>query len=188
MTTNEGYLTHTLPVKTSELIWSKAIAAIFWTLISFIVIMIAVLILTFNAEGFKEFFPMFVEMCSDFIHSYGASVHIPLIIAELILGALLNGIFFIFSVYASIAIGQLFDKHKIAWAIVSYFLIDVGIQLISTITSIPVVENISIESPIELVTLASNQFIPISLAFTGVVSLILYSITWYIFKIKLNLE
>ena len=188
MTTNEGYLTHTLPVKTSELIWSKAITAIFWTMISFIVIAIAAIILTFDAEGWKELFSFITEMNSDFINTCSAAINVPLVILELILATLVNGLFFIFTVYASIAIGQLFSKHKVACAIVAYFLIDAAIQLITGLITIPVAENISFSELADLVNFGTNQFIPYSIAFTGVLSAVLYFVTWYIFKNKLNLE
>ena len=188
MTTNEGYLTHPLPVKTSELIWSKAITAIFWTIISFIVIAIAALILTFNAEGWKELFPMLMEMYSDFMNTYSATINVPLVILEVLLAALINGLFFIFTIYASIAIGQLFSKHKVAWAIVAYFLIDVAIQLITGITAIPVAESISIGGVTDLINFATNQFIPYSLVFTAILTAVFYFVSWYIFKNKLNLE
>ena len=41
--TDEGYLTFTLPVKTSEILWSKLITAMLWTIISVVVIGLCVL-------------------------------------------------------------------------------------------------------------------------------------------------
>ena len=41
--TDEGYLTFTLPVKTSEILWSKLITAMLWTIISSVVIGLCVL-------------------------------------------------------------------------------------------------------------------------------------------------
>ncbi len=188
MTTNEGYLTHTLPVKTSALIWSKAITAIFWTVISFLVILIAVFILTFEAEGWKEFFPMFADIFHQFMTTYSPQINLPLFVIELILAAVVNGLFFIFSIYAAIAIGQLFSKHKVAWAIVAYFLIDAAIQLITGITAIPVAETININGVSDVLHFATNSLIPYSIALTGCITVVLYFVTWYIFKNKLNLE
>ena len=116
------------------------------------------------------------------------AINFPLVIVELLLLALVNGLFFIFTVYTSIAIGHLFSKHKVAWAIVAYFLIDVAIQLITGITAIPVAESISIGGVTDLINFATNQFIPYSLVFTAILTAVFYFVSWYIFKNKLNLE
>lgn len=188
MTTNEGYLTHTLPVKTSELIWAKAITAIIWTIISVIVIGIAVLILTVGTEGWNEVVRVFPELYANFMNTYGSQINFVLIGFEFILAAIANGLFFIFTVYASIAIGQLFSKHKVAAAIGAYFLIDVAIQFITSLTTIPVAESVNISNLTDFATFATNRFMPYSIALTAVLAAILYFVTWYIFKNKLNLE
>ena len=44
MYTDEGYLTHTLPVSGRELLWSKLIPMVIWSFLTIIVVFLAVLI------------------------------------------------------------------------------------------------------------------------------------------------
>lgn len=188
MTTNEGYLTHTLPVKTSTLIWSKAITSLIWAISSILIIGITVLVLTVGTEAFQESVPSIINGFIDFIHSYSGEGNLFLLSIEWILSALSNGLFFIFSVYASIAIGQLCSKHRIAASLGAYFLIDMAVRFAKTLIRIPITQSAVAFNITDFVSLLSNRYLPLSIVFTGILAMILYFVTWYIFTNKLNLE
>lgn len=188
MTTNEGYLTHTLPVKTSTLIWSKAITSLIWAISSILIIGITVLVLTVGTEAFQESIPSIINGFIDFIHSYSGEGNLFLLSIEWILSALSNGLFFIFSVYASIAIGQLCSKHRIAASLGAYFLIDMAVRFAKTLIRIPITQSAVAFNITDFVSLLSNRYLPLSIVFTGILAMILYFVTWYIFTNKLNLE
>ena len=188
MTTNEGYLTHTLPVKTSTLIWSKAITALIWTISSILIIGITVLILTAGTEAFRESIPSIVNGFKNFIRSYNGEGNPFILGIEWVLSVLSNWLFFIFSVYASIAIGQLCSKYRIAASLGAYFLIDMAVRFVKTFISIPIAENAIAFDVMDIISLLSNRYLPLSIAFTGILAMFLYFVTWYIFTHKLNLE
>lgn len=181
MTTNEGYLTHTLPVKTSTLIWSKAITSLIWAISSILIIGITVLVLTVGTEAFQESIPSIINGFIDFIHSYSGEGNLFLLSIEWILSALSNGLFFIFSVYASIAIGQLCSKHRIAASLGAYFLIDMAVRFAKTLIRIPITQSAVAFNITDFVSLLSNRYLPLSIVFTGILAMILYFVTWYIF-------
>ena len=51
----------TLPVSTDELIWSKLFVASIWTVLSCIVVMLAITIMAVTGESFRRMLDMFSE-------------------------------------------------------------------------------------------------------------------------------
>lgn len=119
----QGYLTFTLPVKTSHILWSKVIVSFVYMLINLIVISLYSLLLT-------TIDPIFMQMRNDI--SIGiAMTDFPL--GFLLTSTILSLILGIFSVYLPMALGQLFNKHKIVASIVSYIGIYTVEQIIGAV-------------------------------------------------------
>ncbi|MEA4894036.1 MAG: hypothetical protein VB064_02110 [Oscillospiraceae bacterium] len=136
---SEGYLTFTLPVTTSEILWSKLITAMLWTIISTVVIFISVNIFVLfgtgehsfvNTEAYREI--------GSFLHEAFSTIGGRLIwpILEALLFALVSAVSSILHVYLALIIGGIVSqKHKILASIGFYFVINIAVSILSTILS-----------------------------------------------------
>ena len=170
----EGYLTHTLPVKTRDIILSKAINAVLWQIFSFIAVCVALLIIlaTLKSDLF-ELFKGIIEVIS-----YNAEVTVTIL--ELILLSLVTSISTYFQIFASMSIGYSANKHRrfksIGVFILIYWIESFIFSLLLYSDIIGVIE--SLGGPISLL-LAILMFVLISMVF--------YLITHHFLKKKLNL-
>ncbi|MGB5823164.1 MAG: hypothetical protein WBH44_03755 [Proteocatella sp.] len=123
---DEGYLTHTLPVKSRDIIISKTIAAIGWMALSGIVAMISVAIMAY----YPKFFEDFAVAYKYFIAELGPIElkQIFIMLGYIITVSILATISGIMMVYMSISIGQLFKK-KLMGSIAAFL----GVSFISSI-------------------------------------------------------
>lgn len=128
---DEGYLTHTLPVTRGRLLLSKTISGSIWAFIDGIMIYLCIYILLsvpaltgplkghwneiLTALGFSGQKDLLLFL------AYGAAVLAITAVSAIIL------------IQASVLFGQLFNGHKILGAVVSYFVITTLISIISTI-------------------------------------------------------
>lgn len=123
---DEGYLMHTLPVKPWQLITSKGVVAAGVVLVSMIVAFLSILALA-GANGFKVVPEMF--------RSVGAFLDKDpwyiLFFVEGVILILLSLLKSIYQIYASLAIGQLANKHRVLLALGAY----IGLNLVITILS-----------------------------------------------------
>lgn len=190
--TNEGYLMHTLPVKTSQLIWSKAIAGIFWTLASGLVICLAIFFLVVGTPGWSEFIKMISELFSLFIREYGANLSTWKFILEFLLMTVAGSVCYIFMIFAAIALGQLITKHKILGAFGAYFLINTALQTLFSLGFLPLFAKLGATTDFytveDVIGASLNIFFPAVILCLAAVSAAFYFITSYIFQNKLNLE
>ena len=136
---SEGYLTFTLPVTTAEILWSKLITAMIWSIISGVVIFISINIFvlfgtgqgTFvNTEAYREL--------GKFIHeafrTIGGRLTWPML--EVLLFGIVATASSILHVYLALIIGGVVSqKHKILASIGFYFVIDIAVSILSTILS-----------------------------------------------------
>lgn len=134
--TDEGYLTFTLPVKTSEILLSKLITAMLWTLISGVVICLCVFLfaaLSSAATGDgREFFEQFAQGLGQIFAALDEKS--GLLIFEAILLGLVSTAFSILHIYLALVIGGVVSqKHKILAGIGFYFVISIVVSFISAI-------------------------------------------------------
>ncbi|MBE6072259.1 MAG: ABC transporter permease [Clostridium butyricum] len=185
---DEGYLMNTLPVSTNLNICSKLIAAIFWSLISIFIAGLSILIMVYNPDVFKEFWPNLYMLLSKAHSEFGFSFTI--IIIEFILAGLLQLALNITLIYASISIGHLLPKMKILGAFGAFIVLNI---IMNTILSIVVfLAPSSVIDYINLLSQSNTTFIHL-LGISGILINafwfgIYYFITRYILKNKLNLE
>ena len=100
----EGYLMHTLPVRPWQHIASKLIAAVVWTVLSFFVVCVSVLVLCAD----HTLLPGFVQEMAELV-SLAVSI---------------------LQIYAAIMLGHQADKHRIAMAVVAYFVIQFALSIL----------------------------------------------------------
>lgn len=127
----EGYLMQTLPVTPRQLISSKLIAAVVWTVLSSIVVILSVLVLAMSGEMFGEL----VRDLGDIIRFYHETFATPLTVLalEMIVVCVVGIAASVLQIYAAIMIGHQAAKHKIALAVGAYFGISVVISVASSI-------------------------------------------------------
>lgn len=127
---NEGYLMMTLPVSVDKLILSKLFVATIWSIISTIVVIVAVIIMA-SAE---------VNIIRELVE-FGIFSQIPLAgheIALLLFGTAVMAIIASFAnillIYACMALGMMVNKYRILVAVGSYIAITTIMQIVATVT------------------------------------------------------
>ncbi|MFA5523058.1 MAG: hypothetical protein WDA24_01755 [Tissierellales bacterium] len=181
---DEGYLMFTLPVNTHQLIISKLVITLFWLIIS-IVIVLSSLSITFLTADNAGLIINEIKNIPDRLSVTFGDNSLTLVI-ELILMILVGAVSNIMIVYASIAIGQLFSKHKILASIISYVVIYNALQIILLIAI--VILSFIVTGNINFTNVLPQMFFPIIIAITLLTGLGFYMITNGIFEKKLNLE
>lgn len=181
---DEGYLMFTLPVKSVQLIVSKLIISLVWTLISSIVAFVTFLILLGDAPFFKEIFTNGSILWEKYSIALQEQLNISspiLFILAVIMIIVVSYISFILVIYLSLAAGQLpaFDKHRGVAGFVTFFGINVVLSICTQIVGGLV--------PLEVMkTFLTGAFITIGMEL--VTCVILFMGTKLILDKHLNLE
>lgn len=128
---DEGYLMHTLPVKTGDLIVSKLLSALTIGGISVIDGFISILCMMAVFEGGIPALKFAVDLFFKDIRESLGNSFVPFIIF-LILALIVDVIANIYQVYISMAIGQIFGNHRIAASVIVYMCISVALNTISS--------------------------------------------------------
>lgn len=126
---DEGYLSFTLPVKVSQHILSKLTAGFVWSVGTMLVIILSLVIMSAGTEFYSDFAQLWKQLSFVMLIYEGIPQMIVEVIALMIIGSISSILMF----YACLSIGQLFAKHKIAGAVLSYFGFYVILQIINTI-------------------------------------------------------
>ncbi len=188
MVTEEGYLMHTLPVSTESHIFSKLTVASIWTISSWLVIFLSICGMFFTQERFSTVTQKISYVWYQIQTTVNSSLLVLFIIEIVFL--LLLGVFTAPLIYyASIAIGQVISKNKILGSIIGYFIIQIVSQIIGVIIMVPLgFYGDRISDTANSLGFFANFFFPFTILFAVITQLILFGITDYIFKKKLNLE
>lgn len=182
MVSSQGYLTHTLPVKKTTLVNSKLICSLVWQLVIYGLTFLSIVLLALGHFSYDEFQYGMQYFLKEMSSTAGISM-IQFLIA-MFLGLLSSPLMF----YASIALGHLFGKHKVAGAVVSYIVIYVIMQIICTVAmAFTGYFSINYNSYMES-SRFFNGYMNFAICFSLLSVIVLYFITTYIFSKKLNLE
>ncbi len=132
----EGYLMFTLPVETWELITAKGICA---TLVSFISVVVGfvsfflVLSVTFSYQFSWSWFWNEIAEILEQASVLDAVIFVLKIVILMILSLMKS----IYSVYAAMALGQLFESHRVAGSIAFYFGLTIALTTLETLFARP---------------------------------------------------
>lgn len=181
---DEGYLTHTLPVKKGTLLFSKVLASLVTFSMTALVLIIS-LIVAFYQKG------LFVEVVKVLnLSIYGMSVYEFLLF--MIVYGIIGYVATILMVYAAIAIGYSRSSNKlvssVVWGLIFYFVMEflylglLGIIMIINPTFISNLDN-SVFMMKDLIT-----FFSIFMVFTALIGGVYYYISYRFMDKKLNLE
>ena len=180
MVSNQAYLTHTLPVKTSTLLNSKILIGAFWQLITYTLTFLSMALFFVGHISGYEISTFITELCQ--IMGVSFFTYMSFMIICILLGILSGPLM----IYASIAIGHLFGKHRILGAIASYFGIYTAMEIICMIALFASGYSMfSIETGLMS---WMNGYLWFTIIFSIITTAGFYFITEYIFRRKLNLE
>ena len=189
---DEGYLMFTLPVKTSQLIFSKIIAATCWIFISTIVAEISSLIILADWSSFVEFFRLLGINWHEIVAYSTELFGVPfwLAVIEFLAIAIISTFSGLLMIYAAISFGHLFKKHRLLAAFIGFFIFSILMTfVIIFLFTIPAVLEtfetlVYSESPGGIVQ-AVMVFL---LLYSSVFGVLYYFITHRVLNRKLNLE
>lgn len=199
----EGYLTQTLPVRTSSLIFAKWFASSVWVFISYLLAAVAfvgvfVYWTTENQEGAQVY-----DMIYTFLQGFGVgaeSIYQKYLLISAILGVF-NASIFVMYVFFAITLSNINPFHKLGtFGIILYLALTVfviqgittGLESLCDITLLIESSGMTMTVSKEAV-LQATQYGAMSIGFTGVyfktiVTVFLYIITVQLTESKINLK
>lgn len=181
---DEGYLMFTLPVKSTQLINSKLITAVIWTVLSVITTFLSLMILLANPERIKDLKDLLDSIMSELKLMFGDKY--VLFVVESIFLMIISLFTQILLIYVAITVGHLFNGHKVLGSFVAYFVINTAVQILITI--ILVVGGYLASSNLEEITTIPHLIFPFTITINLILSGVYYFASNYIFNKKLNLE
>lgn len=194
MYTDEGYLTHTLPVTSHQLLISKILPMAAWIYLAVAAIFVAILIFGGMAVGFTKPAGMtFAEFAGPTIEEMKMVFAVlgqqggTGFILSMVLMLLISGLSGAMMVVGSVTIGQLVSKHKILGSVGAYFAINMITNLVSTAAMIPIMIK-SVTSQIDNVFEFMTPSYLITTLIVAVIAVALYFISELIIRKKLNLD
>ena len=158
----QGYLTLTLPVSEHQIIIAKLLGGLVWSILSYIVFILSILIIIFLTPIEKDFTALY-NFISPYL-SYGWLYALSLFVGS---------IAWILSIYLSISIGQLFNEYRTAMGILAYIVISIIIGYISIFFRMDY---------------DFNLLISVDILKDFILAIIYYLGTYYILKNKVNLQ
>lgn len=216
MYTDEGYLSHTLPVKPSAHILSKTFVSGTWYLLSTILMLVSMvwLLYAFISTIFSSVGLTAADMVElkaigfDFSLSHLAEAFDSIGAMPFWAFAVLMVLTTLFSCYSSmliiyvcISIGQLFKKHKVVASILTYLVVTTVMSTVLTIAMLPASFSMMLNSDyfalmesadvvvamVAPYAMMSPLFI-VSFICTIVFSVVAFFVTEFIMRRKLNLD
>lgn len=176
MVSDHGYLTHTLPVKTRTLIWSKVLIAVLWQVVVNGIISLSVLLIFtghFSRLHVEEFLRLISTHWDD-----ASTARVIYTIINMIVESFHRPLLF----FACIALGQLWKEHRIIGAILAYMGISVASQILNAFA-------IAITGSKEyFVSFPFSGYMMFSMILGIVTSAAFFLITDYMLSKNLNLE
>ena len=195
--TDEGYLTHTLPVTKHQLLFSKILVGGLWTMIIYAMVYLSVILLGISlfstilpddytfARFWAEFGDLVTELKLDLEGQFGLNFVVYRIF--ILLSVLIGPFMAMATVYGAISLGQLFTRHRVLMAIVSY----IGIGMLNGILGSVVQSAIGLNDVIQTSTNIGSYFdmnLITSFGLNLIIAVALYMVSWFVMSKRLNME
>lgn len=181
--TDEGYLTFTLPVRTSKLLLSKFLAVITTAATAACVTLLNLFMIVFFGTSPTEFFNIDVFVTDDLLAFFG---NLDIDVVESLAYAfngLSQGIFSIIVVFLSITVGSIMaKKHKIVSSIAAYYVITTVTSLVMSFFSSFLDFDVDSFDVAVVSMMSVNSVIYLGFAVAA------YVVTHYLLTNKLNLQ
>lgn len=204
MYTDEGYLTHTLPVTEGKLLFSKTLISGIWMLVISLGIVLSVFgLFTFMIDAMLPAGYSLSDFWREFRDVYDMELKEIFELAEaelgmnfrgyliyLIVSLILSAFTSIMTLFGAISMGQLFTKHRVLMAIVSYIGISVFKGIFTSVVE-GIITNIYVgsrsNSPAIIGSYINTNMI-VGLVLSVVFAVVLYLVSWLVNTRKLNME
>ena len=184
---DEGYVMFTLPVSTHQLVWAKLITSAVWFLGAAVIDALALLALVVNLGMFQEFGRFVIEV-KEQLTAYLVGNGIAFLV-ELALLFVVGCLVLCLNFYAPLAIGHSFARHKLLWSVVFFFAIQIVIQIIGGVFGLIALSHLwSVNFNFMTAAAAAHAMMWSSILVTAIYGAILYGITLYMLRKRLNLE
>ena len=194
---DEGYLTLTLPVNVHEIVWSKLIVSFVWFLVTGLIAMAAVFIAVFTltytelGEMFQNM-PSFGEMMRMFFEETGVTpLQLTGAIAQFAAMIILSSLTACLHFYAAMALGHSFSNNKVLLSVVFFVALSFLFQFLSSVLGFVADGLVLIRWGAESGTVWVNtmqELLLSSTVYTLIEGVILYLLTTYCLKHRLNLS
>ena len=187
--TDEGYLMFTLPVSVHQLLWAKLLVSMLWFVAVFCVDALAILLAIYE-NGMFAGLPEFVRNVFDSMNRYYA-VNGLLYMLELLGVMIVSMVTACLMFYAPISIGNSFATHKTLLSVVFYFVIQTVLQIVSVFGfafSARTVNDVIMPSLASSPTRAAHLLFLSVLGYSLIIGAILYALTWFMLRKRLNLQ
>lgn len=194
---DEGYLTNTLPVSTSNIIISKAIVILIFSILSTIVMIVSLgmvflaVYASIPANAIAEFNKQFMQVI------YGIRSDIYITMFKFILATLISTVASTIMVYFCVSVAHLksFVQHKYLVGILTYILLSIVQSTVSQNRFIEIFAvndggyvNPSVENSIDSMINAFNSLSQEAFIQSIIIIALGFAATYYIVSRKLNLE
>lgn len=183
---SEAYLTFTLPVKRQTILWSKLLTAILFQVISYLIILGSIL-LVLDPSARRIFYDMIGELLNAVSQYNMYKIFIPfcvIMIVKLFSAPLM--------IYASMAVGQLSNQHKVGSSIGCYigfyFAEQTFTFTVSAIIGSATVLFANHYQSVETLLRSFDHFAIILALISIIVAVIYYLLARILFAKKLNLQ
>lgn len=188
MYTDQGYLTHTLPVGRHQLLCSKILVSGIWLLLTSIFVLLSSLVVACSlvsvvlpdgytlASLWKEYSGDIMRFFSILGEEMGVDLgkFLAMGIVEVVIGSFLS----VAILFGSITLGQLFSKVRILMAIVCYVVVTVIINMITSL----------VQSILSLNSLDLGAAMDVGVIVEAVAAVLLYFVSYRIITKRLNME
>lgn len=181
---DEGYLMFTLPVRPSQLLWSKAIVSTVWMAVSVILSGISIMIVTFSgliADGeFGNLLQALPILWNGLASELGGGFLVGVSL-EVIVCGLIYVIAFCMQVYAALSLGQLFHRFRLGMSFVMYVVCSIVEQIVFVLLG-----NIHVE--INVVQTGIMIAVAVMIVWNMVTAAVYFVLSNYLLSRKLNLQ
>ena len=181
---DEGHLMFSLPVSSHQHIWTKLLVAVFWILATLFILFESTVILGYNGTLWTAFPQIQEFLVSHFSSSSDLNFSPGVFLAFLFTAIFVGAGELCLEIYAALALGHSFHKHKTLLSVVFFLVIQVLYHLTGGITPFLADLAFFLFPPTNIHILDLGVSIVSGLLWAAV----LYAITHYTLKHRLNLE
>lgn len=195
--TDEGYLTHTLPVTKHQLLCAKILVGGLWVMIIYAMVYLSVFLLgvsligTILPDGYTfslfwdEFGDLIMELAAEMEGQFGLNFVVYKVF--ILLSGLIGPFIAMATVYGAISMGQLFTRHRVLMAVVSYIGIAILNGILGSVVQSVVGTDTMIQSSADIGSYFNVSLIS-SFGLNLIIAVALYMVSWLVMTKKLNME
>lgn len=197
MYTDEGYLTHTLPVTTHQLLISKALNFWIWNLLSTVAAIVSicgfVVIVSVLQDGdfslITEIVEGFMKLCEE-INASAYALPWQFFLFSMLICMVITSLSGVLLFMGSVNIGQLWARHRVAGAVLVYIGIYIVQQFVAQIMVSGVVLSGMLRSSSEAYSVITtfNHMIWIITLESVLFAVALYIASYFILQKRINVE